>query len=278
MWDENPCLIEDPVPGTPDDALTPLVLVHDGGGTVFNYHCIDPLLGRRVIGIANPNFHTGRSWLPGGIPEMARHYVRLLRGAFEESDGAGAAAAKRGRRIILGGWSLGGLVALEMAKVLRGDRALRVVGLVMIDSVCPLTWVQPSGGRNMPTIQAVASQHVFTPTTKQETKDKVTRCFADASEMVSKWEMPAWEDHSPPPPAILLRAVDPVPMEGDGVARVDLARSDKSLQWDRYRKDWLVRVVDIPGHHFNVFSFKNVEYLSTAVREACETLERMPLP
>ncbi|TLS26063.1 hypothetical protein PpBr36_07825 [Pyricularia pennisetigena] len=277
MWDENPCLIEEPLPGTPDGARTPLVLMHDGGGTVFNYHCIDPPLGRRVLGIANPHFNTGRSWLPGGIPEMARHYVRLLRGAFDELSG-GAVTTKNGRRIILGGWSLGGLLALEMARVLRGDRAFRVVGLVMIDSVCPLTWLQPSGGRDMLPIQAVASQHLFTPTTKQETKDKVSRCFAEASNMVLKWEMPAWEEHSPPPPAVLLRAVEPVPMKDGGLARVDLARPDKNLEWDRYRKNLFVRVFDIPGHHFNVFSEKNVEHLSAALREACETLEEMPLP
>ncbi|QBZ54843.1 hypothetical protein PoMZ_10553 [Pyricularia oryzae] len=274
MWDENPCLIEEPLPGTLGDARTPLVLVHDGGGTVFNYHCIDPPLGRRVLGIANPNFHTGRSWLPGGIPEMARHYVRLLRGAFDD----GAVTAKKGRRIILGGWSLGGLLALEMAKVLRGDRALRVVGLIMIDSVCPLTWVQPSGRRDMLPIQAVASQHLFSERTKQETRDKVSRCFAEASEMVGTWEMPTWEDHSPPPPAVLLRAVDPVPVDGGGLARVDLARPHPNLEWDRYRKNMFLRVVDIPGHHFNVFSMINVEHLSAAVREACETLEAMPLP
>ncbi|TLD19339.1 hypothetical protein PspLS_10024 [Pyricularia sp. CBS 133598] len=275
MWDENPCLIEEPFPGTPDDALTPLVLMHDGGGTVFNYHCIDPQLGRRVLGIANPNFDSGRSWLPGGIPEMARHYVRLLRGAFEDSTGGGG-STKNGRRIILGGWSLGGLLALEMSKVLRGDRALRVVGLVMIDSICPLSWVQPSGD-TLP-IQAVAAQHLFTATTKQETRDKVSRCFAEAVDMVLKWEMPEWEEHSPPPPAILLKAVDPVPVEGGGIARVDLARPDPNLAWDQYRKDWLVRVVDIPGHHFNVFSLQNVEHLSVAVKEACETFDRMPLP
>lgn len=277
MWDENPSLIEEPLPESAEDVLTPVVLIHDGGGTTFNYHLVCPSYGRRVFGIANPNFHTGRSWLPGGIPEMARHYVRLLRGAL----GGGG----RRKSIILGGWSLGGMVALEMAKVLQDDRGLNVVGLLMIDSVCPLAWTQAAAkddndnDNDRGAVKVVAPQHVFSETTKQETRDKVMRSFAESSAMVMKWEMPTWAERDPPPPpAILLKAADSVPVAGGGVTRVDVERGDPTLGWNRYRENLFLRVVDIPGHHFNVFSEQNIVQLSDAIRESCETFDAISLP
>jgi hypothetical protein len=55
----------------------PLVLIHDGGGTTFGYHCL-PSLQRTVYAIHNPHFYSGRPW-PGGIPAMARIYIELIR-------------------------------------------------------------------------------------------------------------------------------------------------------------------------------------------------------
>ncbi|KAL8367034.1 hypothetical protein RB595_007603 [Gaeumannomyces hyphopodioides] len=298
MWDNNPDLIQDPDRSSPEASLTPLVLVHDGGGTTFSYHCMHPALGRPVWAIANPRFHTGVPWA-GGLPEMARNYVTMLRNAI----GRGP--------IILGGWSLGGLISLEMARLLAGDRWLRVVGIIMIDSVCPLTLrvapaqqqQQQAGadgdgdvGAKMasPAQIAVATEHAFSSMTKPDTKAKVKRCFAESSAMVYTWALPEWGDDdtsrprvssgattaaaaagSPllPPPAILLRAQESVPTEEDDVARVDLARHDRMLGWDQYRPDLFREVVDIPGHHYNIFTDANVDAVRTALIDACESLE-----
>jgi hypothetical protein len=64
---------------TPKDAL-PLVLIHDGGGTVFNYWTIGPL-HREVYGIADPAFENGANWegWEGGIPQMAELYCEMIR-------------------------------------------------------------------------------------------------------------------------------------------------------------------------------------------------------
>lgn len=44
-----------------DSDATPLVLIHDGGGTIFNYYFLSDL-DRPVFGIANPHFDTKEPW------------------------------------------------------------------------------------------------------------------------------------------------------------------------------------------------------------------------
>lgn len=85
----NPALIYEgpnwlPTPGVP------LILMHDGGGTTFSYHCLDPT-NRPLYGVENPHLHEG-GWWDGGIPEMAKHYIDLM-----------AKALPQGGRVILGG-------------------------------------------------------------------------------------------------------------------------------------------------------------------------------
>jgi hypothetical protein len=55
----------------------PLVLLHDGGGTIFSYHALGPL-NRDVYGISNPRFEDGKAW-EGGIHEMAQAYAQMIK-------------------------------------------------------------------------------------------------------------------------------------------------------------------------------------------------------
>jgi thioesterase domain-containing protein len=55
----------------------PLVLIHDGGGTIQSYQALGPI-GRDVFAIANPRFDDGVPW-DGGIPEMARTYAQIIK-------------------------------------------------------------------------------------------------------------------------------------------------------------------------------------------------------
>lgn len=54
----------------------PLVLIHDGGGTVFGYFTLGSL-NRDVYAIHNPKYDTDEIW-EGGMDEMARTYIGLL--------------------------------------------------------------------------------------------------------------------------------------------------------------------------------------------------------
>lgn len=58
-------------------SAVPLVLIHDGGGTIFQYYMLGPL-NREVYGIANP-YHNASEKPAGGIHELAREYVEAIR-------------------------------------------------------------------------------------------------------------------------------------------------------------------------------------------------------
>lgn len=228
-------------------------------------YCLNPI-GRIVYEIHNPHFYSAKPW-PGGIPEMARHYVGLMR-----------KAVPRGR-VLLGGWSLGGLLSLEMARVLVGDPDFTVVGIAMVDSICPASADTTRSGAVAVAEKAavVPYKHQFGPNTKQETIEGVERCFTEARKSIEAWTMPRWDEGSGAkcPPTILLRAREAVPTESGGVSFVDTRRNSRSLGWEDYEKDFLEEIVDISGHHFSIFAWEYIDDVSQKLMDACNTLEKM---
>ena len=109
----------------------PLLLIHDGGGTTAGFWALGDL-HREVWVLHNPRFWSGAPW-NGRVEEMVTCYVDLLR-----------KSNLRGRRILIGGWSLGGFIALEIAKVFAleqqrlgggiGKNGIEVAGLLLVDS------------------------------------------------------------------------------------------------------------------------------------------------
>ncbi|KAK3328022.1 Alpha/Beta hydrolase protein [Cercophora scortea] len=276
MFDSNPNLIQEPV-NRPFARKVPLILMHDGGGTVFSYHCLGDL-SRPLYGIYNPCYHSGGTW-EGGIPDMARHYVDLIKESVPRGD------------IIIGGWSLGGLLSVEMAHIMAGDLEHNVIGIVMIDSVYPKIMQNVSGTKIV--------QHAmqWNEHTRQETRDAVQRCFSEASKMVGQWTLPTWGDGNEamtngvtasangnghatqpkapmPPPVMLLRAQEAVPVEGDGTSRVDVSRNDRLLGWGLYRDKFITQIFDIPGHHFSIFTSEDrLKAATEKIKLACYQLE-----
>ncbi|MFF9690886.1 SDR family NAD(P)-dependent oxidoreductase [Streptomyces sp. NPDC014623] len=102
----------------------PLFLMHPSGGDVLCYGELARLLtdGRPVVALTDPALTGGRG--PSTIPEMADRYLNALR-SYQPCG-----------PYLLGGWSMGGTVAHEMAVELerRGERADL---LVLIDSNTP---------------------------------------------------------------------------------------------------------------------------------------------
>lgn len=78
MQKQNPVLVQY---GNPSKRglVPPLILIHDGGGTVFGYFCLG-ILGREVWAISDPHYATAEPW-KGGPEEMARHYIDLIQKA-----------------------------------------------------------------------------------------------------------------------------------------------------------------------------------------------------
>ncbi len=105
---------------------TPLFFVHPGGGDILCYLDLArnlspdiPFYGLRALGIDR-----GQEPLPC-IEDMAKVYIDAIRRSYPQGP------------YLLGGWSLGGLIAFEMACILQtaGDD---VRLLALIDTVAPL--------------------------------------------------------------------------------------------------------------------------------------------
>lgn len=97
----------------------PFFLVHPVGGTVFCYQPLAQSLGPdQAVYAFQARSVTEDAGLPHSLEEMAREYVRKLRSVASPP-------------YLLGGWSLGGVVAFEMARQLqRAGCALDLLALM----------------------------------------------------------------------------------------------------------------------------------------------------
>jgi thioesterase domain-containing protein len=109
----GPAMIQRPepkelvVPLQCEGALAPWFMVHPPGGIVVCYQALAHRLGRErpFYGIRSRGLH-GEAELPARMEAMAAEYVAAVRAVQPEGP------------YLLGGWSAGGLVALEMAQQL----------------------------------------------------------------------------------------------------------------------------------------------------------------
>jgi amino acid adenylation domain-containing protein len=115
------------VPLQTEGSLAPWFMVHPPGGIVVCYQALAHRLGRErpFYGIRSRGLHgEGEEELPGRIEEMAAEYVAAVREI--QSQGP----------YYLGGWSAGGLVALEMAQQLLAAGETTAL-LALLDTTPP---------------------------------------------------------------------------------------------------------------------------------------------
>ncbi|RDL32353.1 uncharacterized protein BP5553_08809 [Venustampulla echinocandica] len=251
----------------------PLFLIHDGGGTVFSYFHLRPL-GRTVYGISNPNFGTELTW-ENGIASMAEHYAKLIKTTYPSGD------------ILLGGWSLGGLIAIQIAQLLSSDPELDVTGIVMIDSTFPVEG-EPTKVRRIAFLEETS--------TRPDMAEKTRKCMNEARLQSRQWKPPVWRssatqlldgqtqttkvqinDTTSPlcPPAILIRATDLQSSPDSSRASDSEASEDggtRALGFDKYENFNLRHAVDTSGDHFSIFNNENIDGLSQKLKKACDTL------
>ncbi|KAF2756724.1 alpha/beta-hydrolase [Pseudovirgaria hyperparasitica] len=260
MFDENPTSIQEASPGT--NAI-PLVLMHDGGGTTFDYHFLDDL-ERDVWGIHNPRFNSGEPWI-GGLAEMSTHYIELIKKVIPSGP------------VILGGWSLGGMLALEMARQLVDDPEIDVKGMVMVDTIYPFQ--APGQDKKF----VAQYKPTFNSYTSAATQKSVTASFANTFEMLKTWKIPEWNETADivPPPTALIRVEESVPVPADAdkdtVMRVDVHRQRRLLGWELYDYHLIDAVTEITGHHYTPFKPENVELTSEKIKVACSMIQRRVL-
>jgi thioesterase domain-containing protein len=109
----------------------PLFLVHGAGGDVMKFMTLASHLetARPLYALKDPALD-GAEPLPASVEEMARHYVASIREVQPQGP------------YTLGGWSFGGVVALEMAQQLQAAGET-VDLLTLIDTHAPETRAEP---------------------------------------------------------------------------------------------------------------------------------------
>ncbi|KAJ9299418.1 hypothetical protein DTO271G3_3040 [Paecilomyces variotii] len=120
------------IQGSTSSPLTPLFLIHAVSGLAFPYLTLgdlspadmEPEKARPVYGISSPLYNSSSYRAPGSFEELARQYVSMI----QEIQPAGP--------YLLGGWSMGGMIAVKMADLLQ-EQGETVLHVIMIDSANP---------------------------------------------------------------------------------------------------------------------------------------------
>lgn len=161
---------------------------------------------------------------------------------------------------MISGWSLGGMIALEAAHILRRDAKLTVQGIIMIDTPFPQRWQGTQAGRPL-----------LPSTVSEEIRRKVQRRFEEAHRVIGIWDVPKlWdgkhdvetpgqqattESHNRnPPPTLLIRATQRVQIgDGTALAYIDVHRDSEVLGWDQCPLILINMVKDVEANHYDIF-------------------------
>lgn len=228
--------------------VAPLFLIHDGSGICVQYHRLRSF-NRTVYAIHDPKFLDPDSW--SGIPAMAQHYAQLI-------------ARTTSGPCILGGWSFGGVVAFEAARVLMAG-GYAVSGVVLIDSPPPLNH-KPLSAK---IIDAVTKGDRNRGGLVGETiRSLVRKSFTSCATMLGAFNPEAVASTSRPiPRTFLLRSKDDFHLSTINDSRVvenawlqDRSNPRTSIEgWEVLTKTKMP-YMDIPGDHFQVFDVANVSW------------------
>ncbi|KAH8088988.1 ketoacyl-synt-domain-containing protein [Cristinia sonorae] len=244
-----------PIQTTDRMGLAPLFLIHDGGGLASQYKKLGAL-DRPVFGIHNPKFATGGHW-EGGIVEMAAHYAGLIKQQLS------------GTECLLGGWSVGGVLAFEISRLLSRE-GITVSGLVLIDSPCP----QTSNTLSDAVINQVFSSKGKVPSKLRDLARDNIKSLTRSLVAYDHTKSPA--SHSRSPPAVMLAC-----NEGLNVHHVDSRStrwladrqnlSEMVVEWEKALGE-KVPVLEIPGNHFDIFDARNIDQVTAQLRQALAML------
>lgn len=277
-------------------AEPPLFLIHPSGGDVLCYGELVGLLtdDRPVVGLTDPALTGGVE--PADIPALAGHYLDAVRQYQPHGP------------YLLGGWSMGGTLAHEMACLLE-RRGESTALLFMIDSNTP-DRIRTLHGQGAPqNIAAVRYLHSlaafldldlgFGPTEEAElhgrTGDEIRRAVtqrlrdvgllsqrdtADLRLRVFERHLRMLGEHQaghlsdPATRLLLVRAALPSPRNSGVGMGVDDAPDLPGLGWDGHVHG-PIREVAVEGHHYSLLTGGAV---TTIAKHLNETLAALPHP
>ncbi|TEB40269.1 hypothetical protein FA13DRAFT_1769805 [Coprinellus micaceus] len=224
----------------------PVCFIHDGSGSVTSYRRM-AALERDVWAIKAPEVEVGR-WEE--VEEMAAFYVSVISTTLSSG-------------VILAGWSFGGMVAFELAKQLFAA-GFHVQGLIFLDA-------PPPTGEVVLSEELIAS---ILPNDKswaagllQQLKRHVQMVLHHRATKLNP---------STPLPCVYLRCTEGYPAPADvDVHEWLTAREDRDATVAEWKAllDGDLHVLDVPGHHFEMFHVSRIESTSQAVSKACNLIE-----
>ncbi|GAA2665018.1 beta-ketoacyl synthase N-terminal-like domain-containing protein [Streptomyces vastus] len=242
---------------------TPLFLAHAAGGSADVY----ARLAARLDG-DRPVHGFDRLPDPDDVPGRAAEFARRVREARPNGPWA------------VGGWSYGGLVAQETARLLSPHGT--VTALVLIDSVLPLPTRLTATERALRHFQDFAAYVERTYGTRLDLPydelaglddmdriDLVLKVLSDTVELpdsvlehqrTSYLDLRSGERHTPglhTGRTLLYRASEPAPHT---VRDPRYERDDQALGWDAHCTD--LTVVPLPGHHLSLLDPPVVDVLA----------------
>ncbi|RAQ58613.1 nonribosomal peptide synthase [Aspergillus flavus] len=273
LMSSNPTLIQG------QSSNIPLVMIHDGGGTTYAYHRMGPV-NRPLYGIHFPGYASGTAW-KGGIKSLGRHYADLIQKSLLSGP------------IILGGWSSGGLISLEVALCLKSG-PFEVKGVIMVDSVFPApslvdeTFLAPSSSETNDTAMAAdgtlakMNMFQFNSMLKEYSPPSFEDLFQDldASKAGLCHEQrsnvnPITEDthHAERFPVHLLRASSTKASIGELDENMK-SFLDATLGWEHYRPRLVSEVDLIDAEHYSLFSANTVAETTRHIRDFCDRITK----
>jgi acyl transferase domain-containing protein/thioesterase domain-containing protein len=278
-------LVETPVDGPlrvfrGEGTQPPLFLVHPAGGSAAVYRALADRLGADV-----PCFGLERLPDRGEVTEQAAEYARLIREL--RPDGPWA----------IGGWSFGGVVGQETARLLAPHGAVSAV--VLIDSVLPLPDPGLDPGQEARRrfagfaeyVERVYGSPLVLPYDELARLDdagqidlliKILRETVDLPAAVlehqrdSYLDLRSGERHSPAPYSgrtVLYRATEPAPHT---VRDARYERDDDALGWDQLCPD--LSVHRVPGHHLSLLDPPAVDELARLLDADLRGVPAAPRP
>ncbi|KAL8823528.1 MAG: hypothetical protein Q9191_005774 [Dirinaria sp. TL-2023a] len=216
-----------------------LYLFHDGSGMSNMYSQVeDPACD--LYGFNNPGFFDSQDQ-PSTLVDMAKNYASLISASTEKS-------------IILGGYSFGGVVAFQVAHQLR-EEGKDVEGIILIDSPYPVN--------HEPLPHAVIAHVSRSLSSKDSTKavsERVSKQFQANAALLGKYRPP--QSSQIVAKVVMLRSRDTFDSEGlCGVRYPWLSdqqtRSQAIAAWEKLVGQ-SIKVLEIPGNHFEAFTQQNV--------------------
>jgi thioesterase domain-containing protein/acyl carrier protein len=275
----------------PSGSQAPLFFVHPAGGNVLCYLELARCLGsdRPFYGFQTPGLYQERA-LYTRIQDLASYYIEEMRTVQPEGP------------YLLGGWSLGGIVAYEMAQQLvaqnqkvsqlllldsgvriltevdgeehiEEDDALKLIGIFGVALPVSKEDLDPLEGdeRIDYVLKKATSMNLLPPDVDVAQAYSFLKTFR-TNERAGRKYVP----HVYPGIVTLFRTTKPLPSTAyDGSAHSEMIAKmiqDPTMGWGELAAGG-VQVIDIPGDHQTMMSRPHVETLALRIRDCLNRVE-----